>query len=82
MQGVTVENQLLFTPGTKILNDRGYSDFQPFPTWIETKVFFLAPQKENARLEVVVEEWELPKPCRILSNQIIRLTIWLWTFHC
>lgn len=73
VQDVTVAHQLVFAPGTIVVDDRGYNDYRLFAEWTETKVFFVTRLKANAHFEVV-EEREPPQHRRILKDQTIRLT--------
>lgn len=70
---VKVAHQLPFTPGTIVVDDRGYTDYRLFAQWTAAEVFFVTRLKNNAQFEVV-EEREPPKHRRILKDQTIRLT--------
>jgi IS4 transposase len=70
---VKVAQQLNFTPGTVVVDDRGYNDYRLFARWSEAGVFFVTRMKDNAQYELV-ERHEPPQNRGILSDQTIRLT--------
>jgi hypothetical protein len=70
---VRVAQQLRFEPGTVVVDDRGYNDYQLFGDWTERGVYFVTRMKDNAQFEVV-EEFEPPQNRGILADQTIRLT--------
>lgn len=65
--------QIVFAPGTIVVDDRGYNDYRLFAEWTDSGVFFVTRMKDNAQLEVV-EEREPPQNRNILKDQTIRLT--------
>jgi len=70
---VRVAQQLRFEPGTVVVDDRGYNDYQLFGDWTERGVYFVTRMKDNAQVEVV-EEHPPPQNRGILADQTIRLT--------
>lgn len=73
VQDVKVVHQLSLTPGTIVVDARGYNDDRLFAEWTESGVFFVTRLKGNAQVDVV-EEREPPQHRRILKDQTIRLT--------
>ena len=65
--------QIDFAPGTIVVDDRGYNDYQLFSDWTDSGVFFVTRMKDNAQFEVV-EEHVPPQHRNILKDQTIRLT--------
>ncbi len=65
--------KIAFTPGTIVVDDRGYNDYRLFADWTKTGVFFVTRMKDNAMFEVV-EEHTPPQNRNILKDQTIRLT--------
>ena len=70
---VTAARHIVFTPGTIVVDDRGYNDDRLFANWTEARVYFVTRMKDNAQFEVV-EEREPPQNRNILTDQTIRLT--------
>jgi hypothetical protein len=70
---VKAAHQMHFTPGTIVVDDRGYNDYRLFAKWTDASVYFVTRMKDNAQFEVV-EEREVPQNRNILKDQIIRLT--------
>jgi Domain of unknown function (DUF4372)/Transposase DDE domain len=70
---VRVAHRIDFTPGTVVVDDRGYNDYRLFARWTEAEVFFVTRMKDNALYEVV-EERAPPQNRNILKDQTIRLT--------
>ena len=70
---VKVAPQIPFAPGTIVVDDRGYNDYQLFADWTAKDVFFVTRLKDNAQFEVV-EDHEPPQHRHILTDQTIRLT--------
>ena len=62
-----------FKPGSIIVMDRAYNDYELFADWTNKGVFFVTRMKDNALFEIV-EEREPPQNSNILSDEIIRLT--------
>ena len=70
---VRVAPKLKLNPGSIVVMDRAYNDFELFGAWCSQAVFFVTRMKEGTAYEVV--EWRLPPENRpILSDEVIRLT--------
>lgn len=71
---VTIAQQMSFEPGTIVVEDRGYTDYELYGEWTASGVFFVSRLRSNARYEVL-EEREVPpqRQHRILKDQIIGL---------
>ena len=80
---VTVAQQMSFEPGTIVVEDRGYTDYQLYGEWSATGVYFVSRLRSNARYEVL-EEREIPahQRHRILKDQIIGLNLQYGYFKC
>jgi hypothetical protein len=70
---VKVAQALDFVPGTVVVFDRGYNDYELFGRWTEREVYFVTRMKDNAVYEVI-EEREVPQNRSVLKDQLIRLT--------
>ncbi len=70
---VKVAQRLTFEPGTIVVDDRGYTDYELFARWTAAGVWFVTRQKDNA-VYAVVEEHLLPQHRRVLKDQTIVLT--------
>jgi hypothetical protein len=70
---VKVAQQLEFTPGTIVVDDRGYNDYQLFSRWTEQGVYFVTRMKDNAQYRVV-ERHAVAAGTAIRKDQTIRLT--------
>jgi hypothetical protein len=73
VQDVKVAQQLQFTPGTIVVEDRGYNDYRLFGRWCAQGVFFVTRMKSHALYEVVQERMFMPKG-NIVADQLIRLS--------
>lgn len=80
---VTVAQQMSFEPGTIVVEDRGYTDYQLYGEWTATGVYFVSRLRSNARYEVL-EDREIPpqQRQRILKDQIIGLNFEYGYFKC
>ena len=67
---VRVAQQMRFTPGTILVFDRGYTDYEWFVNLIQQGVHFVTRLKENADYGVV-EELALPQRRGVLRDQAI-----------
>jgi hypothetical protein len=67
---ITVARRLRFDPGTILVMDRGYIDYEWFVKLTLQGVFFVTRLKDNAVYEVV-EERQVPKNRNVLKDQII-----------
>lgn len=70
---VTVAQSLTFQPGTIIVEDRGYNDYELFGRWTTQGVYFVTRMKEGSLYEVV-ERHAVIKGTAIRKDQTIRLT--------
>ena len=73
---VTVARTLKLQPGTIIVDDRGYNDYELFGSWTDQGVFFVTRLKDNAVYRAVKN---LPVPAKgganaVCKDQIIRFT--------
>lgn len=72
---VRVAQTLKLQPGTIIVDDRGYNDYELFGRWSDEGVYFVTRLKDNAVCRVVRS---LPVPegksDRVIKDQIIRFT--------
>jgi len=69
---VAVAQQMSFAPGTIVVEDRGYTDYELYAKWTQTGVYFVSRLRTNAVFEIV-EERDVPHAGHILKDQIIRL---------
>jgi len=68
-----IARELSFAPGTIVVEDRGYTDYEVYARWTEAGVFFVSRLRDNALFEVLRERQVTPQG-NILEDQIIRLT--------
>jgi IS4 transposase len=73
VQDVKVAQQLRFTPGTIVVDDRGYNDYRLFGSWCAQGVFFVTRMKSHALYEVVQQRLIMPKG-NIVADQLVRLS--------
>lgn len=71
---IKVAQAMTFPPGSIVVIDRGYIDYELFWRWTGCGVFFVTRQKDNARYQVL-EEKPLPRNRNILSDQIIEMEV-------
>ncbi|MGH9571685.1 MAG: IS4 family transposase, partial [Candidatus Angelobacter sp.] len=71
---VRVAQTLKFQPGTIIVEDRGYIDYQLFASWIAQGVYFVTRMKTNAVYEVLESRPIAPRHQHVLSDQLIVLS--------
>ncbi len=69
---VKVAHQFQFDPGTIVVDDRAYNDYELFGRWTARGVYFVTRMKENCVYEVVGER-EVPKNRNILKDELIEL---------
>ncbi len=67
---VRVARQMRFTPGTMLVFDRGYTDYEWFRRLTRQQVHFVTRLKDNADYGVV-EERELPRRKGVRRDQVI-----------
>jgi len=70
---IQIARQILFPPGTIVVDDRAYNDYRLFGRWTSQKVYFVTKLKENAPYEVIGER-EVPQNRNILKDQLIQFT--------
>jgi hypothetical protein len=73
VQDVKVAQQLQFTPGTIVVDDRGYNDYRLFGRWCAQGVFFVTRMKSHTLYEVVQQRLIMPKG-NIVDDQLVRLS--------
>jgi IS4 transposase len=69
---VPAAQAMSFPSGSIVAIDKGYVDYDLFRRWSQGGVFFVTPQKDNARYRVL-EDRHLPRHRNILSDQIIAM---------
>jgi Transposase DDE domain/Domain of unknown function (DUF4372) len=67
---IQVAREIDFTPGTTLVIDRGYTDYDWFVKLTQRKVHFVTRMKENADYGVV-EKRELPNRRGVLRDEVI-----------
>ena len=67
---IQVAREMDFTPGTTLVIDRGYTDYQWFVDLTKRKVHFVTRMKENADYGVV-EKFQLPNRRGVLRDEVI-----------
>ena len=70
---IQIARQIVFPPGTIVVDDRAYNDYRLFARWTSQKVYFVTKGKENAQYEVIGER-EVPQNRNILKDQLIQFT--------
>jgi hypothetical protein len=65
--------QIPLRPGSVVVMDRGYNDFNLFGRWCDDGVFFVTRMKDGTNYDVV-EHREVPQNRDILADDVIRLT--------
>jgi len=70
---VNVAKKLEFAPGTIVVMDRGYVDYDLFDYWTGEGVWFVTRAKSNMDYRVVKDIWELGRG-NVLSDEIIEFT--------
>lgn len=70
---VTVAKTLDFEPGTIVVMDRGYVDYDVFDYWTGEKIWFVTRAKENMAYRVVRKR-EVPQRGNILCDEEIEFT--------
>lgn len=69
---VKVVSEFHFAPGTIVVDDRGYNDYDLFGRWTAQGVYFVTRMKDNAVYEVVGER-RVPQNRPILKDELIEL---------
>ena len=70
---IQIARQVVFAPGTIVVDDRAYNDYRLFARWTSQKVYFVTKMKENAQYEVIGER-EVPQNRNTLKDQLIQFT--------
>ena len=70
---IQIARQMVFPPGTVVVDDRAYNDYRLFAQWISQGVYFVTKMKENALYEIIGER-EVPQNRNILKDELIQLT--------
>lgn len=70
---IKVARQFRFPPGTIVVDDRGYNDYELFGQWTSQGVYFVTRMKENALYQVIGER-QTPHQRHILKDELIQLT--------
>jgi hypothetical protein len=71
---VRIAQTLKFQPGTIVVEDRGYVDYQLFASWIVQGVYFVTRMKTHAIYEVLESRPIASRHPHILSDQVIVLS--------
>jgi hypothetical protein len=69
---VKVVSEFHFAPGTIVVDDRSYNDYDLFGRWTAQGVYFVTRMKDNAVYEVVGER-RVPQNRHILKDELIEL---------
>lgn len=67
---IKVARRMRFDPGTVLVMDRGYVDYEWFVRLARQSVYFVTRLKDKAAFEVI-EDREIPKNRNVLKDQII-----------
>lgn len=78
---VKAAHRIEFAPGTIVVQDRGYTDYELYARWTERGVYFVSRLRDNSVYEVV-EERALALGSGVLRDQIIRLSSAHGTARC
>jgi len=70
---IQIARQMVFPPGTVVVDDRAYNDYRLFAQWISQGVYFVTKMKENALYQAIGER-EVPQNRNILKDELIQLT--------
>lgn len=70
---VKAAHRIDFAPGTIVVRDRGYTDYELHARWTERGVYFVSRLRDNAVYEVV-EERAPVRGSNVLRDQLIRLS--------
>jgi hypothetical protein len=69
---INAAKQMSFVPGTMLVFDRGYADYQWWQCLTRQKVFFVTRLKDNADYQVV-EKRAVPEKGNVLKDEVIFL---------
>ena len=70
---IQIARQMVFSPGTIVVDDRAYNDYRLFAQWISQGIYFVTKMKDNALFEVIGES-AIPQNRNIHADQLIQLT--------
>jgi len=70
---IQIARQIVFPPGTVVVDDRAYNDYRLFAQWTSQGVYFVTKMKENA-VYAVMGEREVPQNRNILKDELIEFT--------
>jgi hypothetical protein len=70
---VNLARKIRFNPGSIVVCDRGYLDFDLFWKWTQEEIYFVSRLKSNTRYKVV-KKHKIPCRRNILSDEVIKLT--------
>ena len=70
---IQIARQIVFPPGTIVVDDRAYNDYRLFARWTSQKVYFVTKMKHNALYEVV-GEGKIPQNRNIRQDELIQFT--------
>jgi len=70
---IQIARQIVFPPGTVVVDDRAYNDYRLFAQWTSQGVYFVTRMKENALYEAVGER-DVPQNRNILKDELIEFT--------
>ena len=72
---VRVARAVEFAPGTVVVYDRGYTDYDLFQRWCDEKVYFVTRMKEQAAYEVLSKRTIIaPEGGLVVADQVIQLS--------
>lgn len=69
---IKIARQFKFDPGTIVVDDRGYTDYELFGNWTAQNIYFVTRMKENA-LYRVIKEKRVPQNRNIINDEVIEL---------
>jgi transposase len=69
---ITAAKKMSFAPGTMLVFDRGYADYEWWLSLTQQKVFFVTRLKDNADYQVV-EQRAVPEKGNVLKDEVIFL---------
>lgn len=70
---VEAARRIDFAPGTIVVEDRGYTDYELYESWTRKGVFFVSRLRDNAVFEVL-KEHDVARAPGVLKDQTIRLS--------
>jgi hypothetical protein len=70
---IKVAWQIKFDPGSIVVDDRGYNDYELFGHWTAQGIYFVTRMKDNA-VYTVIRQNKIPRNRHILKDEIIELS--------